>query len=55
MPTRQLPVIKTDDGKQMILDTNLKQLRNVENPHDFIQFASLSELDDWLDIHMVDE
>lgn len=33
-----LPIIKAQDGKTYFVDERLKQLRNVQNPHDFIDF-----------------
>jgi len=33
-----LPIIKGENGKTYFVDERLKQLRNVKNPHDFIDF-----------------
>jgi hypothetical protein len=33
-----LPIIKGENGKTYFVDERLKQLRNVQNPHDFIDF-----------------
>ena len=41
MPVR-LPVVQFE-GKRYYLDLRLRQLRNVENPHDYVDYA-----DDWL-------
>jgi hypothetical protein len=35
---RMLPTVTLDDGKTYFVDERLKQLRNVLNPHDFINF-----------------
>ena len=35
---RRLPTVKLANGKTYFLDKRLGQLRNVENPHDFIDF-----------------
>ena len=35
---RRLPTVTLDDGKTYFIDERLKQLRNVNNPHDFIDF-----------------
>ena len=35
---RMLPTITLDDGKTYFVDERLKQLRNVLNPHDYINF-----------------
>ena len=35
---RMLPTVTLDDGKTYFVDERLKQLRNVLNPHDFIDF-----------------
>jgi len=35
---RMLPRVTFDNGKTYFIDERLKQLRNVENPHDFIDF-----------------
>jgi hypothetical protein len=35
---RRLPTITLDNGKTYFVDERLKQLRNVHNPHDFIDF-----------------
>ena len=35
---RMLPTITLDDGKTYFVDEGLKQLRNVLNPHDYIDF-----------------
>jgi len=44
MPIR-LPVIILIDGKRYFIDRRLKQLRNVFNPHDYIDFKDESELE----------
>jgi len=33
---RRLPVVTLDNGKTYFIDERLKQLRNVINPHDYI-------------------
>ena len=35
---RKLPTVKLDNGKTYFIDERLRQLRNVDNPHDFIDF-----------------
>ena len=35
---RMLPMITLDNEKTYFIDERLKQLRNVENPHDYIDF-----------------
>jgi hypothetical protein len=35
---RRLPAITLDNGKTYFVDERLKQLRNVHNPHDFIDW-----------------
>jgi len=35
---RMLPTITLDNGKTYFVDERLKQLRNVLNPHDYIDF-----------------
>jgi len=35
---RRLPTVTLDNGKTYFIDERLKQLRNVVNPHDFIDF-----------------
>lgn len=35
---RRLPTITLDNGKTYFVDDRLKQLRNVHNPHDFIDW-----------------
>ena len=35
---RMLPTVTLDDGKTYFVDERLKQLRNVLNPHDYIDF-----------------
>ena len=35
---RRLPAITLDNGKTYFIDERLKQLRNVHNPHDFINW-----------------
>jgi hypothetical protein len=35
---RRLPTITLDNGKTYFIDERLKQLRNVRNPHDFIDW-----------------
>ena len=35
---RRLPTITLDNGKTYFVDERLKQLRNVHNPNDFIDF-----------------
>lgn len=35
---RRLPMVTLDDGKTYFIDERLKQLRNVRNPHDYIDF-----------------
>lgn len=41
----RLPVIALVDGKRYFIDRRLKQLRNVFNPHDYIDFKDESELE----------
>ena len=33
---RRLPVVTMENGKSYFVDSRLRQLRNVHNPHDFI-------------------
>jgi hypothetical protein len=35
---RRLPTVTLDNGKTYFIDERLKQLRNVLNPHDYIDF-----------------
>ena len=35
---RMLPTVTLDNGKTYFVDERLKQLRNVLNPHDYIDF-----------------
>ena len=35
---RMLPTITLDDGKTYFVDERLKQLRNVLDPHDYVDF-----------------
>ena len=35
---RMLPTVTLDNGKTYFVDERLKQLRNVLNPHDYINF-----------------
>ena len=35
---RMLPTVTLDNGKTYFVDERLKQLRNVFNPHDYIDF-----------------
>jgi len=35
---RRLSTVTLDNGKTYFIDERLKQLRNVNNPHDFIDF-----------------
>jgi hypothetical protein len=35
---RRLPKVRLDNGKTYFIDERLKQLRNVKNPHDYIDF-----------------
>jgi len=35
---RRLPTVTLDNGKTYFIDERLKQLRNVFNPHDYIDF-----------------
>ena len=35
---RQLPTLKLKNGKAYFVDERLKQLRNVNDPHDFIDY-----------------
>ena len=35
---RRLPTVTLDNGKTYFVDECLKQLRNIKNPHDFIDF-----------------
>jgi hypothetical protein len=41
----RLPVIILIDGKRYFIDRRLKQLRNIFNPHDYIDFKDESELE----------
>ena len=34
----RLPTITLDNGKNYFIDERLKQLRNIENPHDYTDF-----------------
>jgi len=33
---RRLPIVTLKDGKQYFFDKRLRQLRNIKNPHDYI-------------------
>ncbi len=35
---RKLPKVKMDNGKTYFIDERLRQLRNVDNPNDFIDY-----------------
>ncbi len=35
---RRLPAVRMDNGKTYFVDERLKQLRNVNNSHDYIDF-----------------
>ena len=35
---RMLPTITLDNGKTYFIDERLRQLRNVKNPHDYIDY-----------------
>ena len=35
---RRLPTITLDNGKTYFIDERLRQLRNVHNPHDYIEW-----------------
>ena len=35
---RRLPAVTLDNGKTYFIDERLRQLRNVHNPHDFIDW-----------------
>jgi len=35
---RKLPVVRMKDGKAYFIDERLRQLRNVQNPNDFIDY-----------------
>ncbi len=35
---RKLPKIKMENGKTYFVDERLRQLRNVQNPHDYIDY-----------------
>lgn len=37
-PQGMLPVVTLDNGKTYFVDDRLKQLRNVLNPHDYIDY-----------------
>jgi hypothetical protein len=39
---RQLPTIEYK-GKKYFRDDRLRQIRNVENPHDYVDFEDLNE------------
>jgi len=39
---RRLPVVEYK-GKRYFLDDRLKQIRNVDNPHDFADFEELDQ------------
>lgn len=41
---KQLKKVKLTDGKIYFVDWRLRQLRNVENPHDFIDFRDEDEM-----------
>ena len=36
--SRQLPAITLENGKTYFVDDRLRQLRNIHNPHDYIDF-----------------
>ena len=35
---RQLPAVTLENGKTYFVDERLRQLRNIHNPHDYIDF-----------------
>ena len=35
---RRLPTVTLDNGNTYFIDERLKQLRNIKNPHDYIDF-----------------
>ena len=35
---RQLPAVTLENGKTYFLDERLRQLRNVHNPHDYLDY-----------------
>jgi len=37
MPTRQLPIILYQ-GKKYFVDHKLREMRNINNPHDYINY-----------------
>jgi len=41
---RMLPTIKLPNGKTYFVDIRLRQLRNIKNPHDYIDFDDESEI-----------
>lgn len=41
---KQLKVIEYSNGKNYFVDWRLRQLRNINNPHDFIDFRNDEEM-----------
>ena len=39
---RMLPIVSIGDGKRYFFDKRLRQLRNIDNPHDYIEFKNLT-------------
>ena len=35
---RRLPVVTLENGKSYFVDNRLRQLRNIHNPHDYIDY-----------------
>jgi len=52
---KRLKIIHCDDGKQYFVDWRLHQLRNVYNPHDYINFTDDELMAAHIAVHMVKE
>lgn len=52
---KQLKIIECDDDKQYFVDWRLRQLRNIYNPHEFINFQDDEVMAAHIAVHMVKE
>jgi len=46
---RRLPAVTLENGKKHFIDFRLNQLRNVKNPHDFMDFRNEFDMLDYID------
>lgn len=50
---KQLPIVKNiETGKEYYVDWRLRQLRNVDNPHDFINFKNDDDMATHLAVYL---